>query len=135
MVQELIEKHAYATNTVQQKQVWPPYFVNHSDDELAFLSYYPLLMLEREPAAAQDIPGQHPPFVADRATGAEPAFQLDLRQRPCKPASWTNPLRRPDRAYVEPAEYDRDACLEWLRDVPSDTHRLDGRRTAIAVTW
>jgi len=44
----LIKKHGYAKNTVMQKlshlQIW-----NHSDDELAFLAYYPLLKYETLP--------------------------------------------------------------------------------------
>lgn len=42
---DLIEKHGYARNTVNQK-IDIPRMTNHSDDELAFLSYYPLLAYE-----------------------------------------------------------------------------------------
>ena len=45
----LVRDHAYATNTVRQKIVFPPWAVNHSDDELAFLAYYPLLRYEEDP--------------------------------------------------------------------------------------
>ncbi|MCX6226252.1 MAG: transcriptional regulator [Bacteroidia bacterium] len=37
--QDLIQKHHYAENTVQQK-MYGPFDINHSDDELAFLPYY-----------------------------------------------------------------------------------------------
>ena len=44
----LIKEHGYAKNMVKQKlshlQIW-----NHSDDELAFLAYYPLLKYETVP--------------------------------------------------------------------------------------
>lgn len=46
---ELIEKHHYAENTITQKITEPPDEVNHSDDELAFLAYYPLLLYEKDP--------------------------------------------------------------------------------------
>jgi hypothetical protein len=46
---ELALKHDYARFTVNQKYVFPPSAVNHSDDELAFLSYYPLLKYETDP--------------------------------------------------------------------------------------
>jgi len=46
---ELIEKHHYHLNTISQK-ILPPGHVNHSDDELAFLAYYPLLLYEDDPA-------------------------------------------------------------------------------------
>lgn len=46
---ELAIKHRYAWFTVYQKYTFPPSAVNHSDDELAFLSYYPLLKYEKDP--------------------------------------------------------------------------------------
>lgn len=39
---ELIDKHHYALNTLNQKII-PPGDINHSDDQLAFICYYPLL--------------------------------------------------------------------------------------------
>lgn len=45
---ELIRIHQYAENTRQQKINLPGH-INHSDDELAFLSYYPLLKYEDDP--------------------------------------------------------------------------------------
>ncbi len=46
--EELIKKHHYLLNAVTQKML-PPYEVNHSDDQLAFLCYYPLLLYETNP--------------------------------------------------------------------------------------
>lgn len=46
---ELIDRHGYAVNTLGTKVVTGGE-INHSDDELAFLSYYPLLQLEKDPA-------------------------------------------------------------------------------------
>ncbi len=51
--QTLVRDHAYATNTVRQKIVFPPSVINHSDDELAFLVYYPLLGYEDNPRLRQ----------------------------------------------------------------------------------
>ncbi|MGH9936861.1 MAG: hypothetical protein ACREAM_11485, partial [Blastocatellia bacterium] len=45
---ELITKHRYHLLTRSQKINYPGH-VNHSDDELAFLSYYPLLNYETDP--------------------------------------------------------------------------------------
>ena len=78
---ELIEKHSYAINTVHQKMVWPMEMVNHSDDELAFTAYYPLVIYERDPELRHDIHEQPAPVLADRAAGAQPALQLHLRRR------------------------------------------------------
>ena len=50
---ELITKHHYAQNTLMQKVLpgdFPDAENNHSDDELAFLSYYPLLRYETDPS-------------------------------------------------------------------------------------
>jgi hypothetical protein len=48
--QSLIVQHGYALNTVRQKMLPPLAENNHSDDELAACAYYPLLMLETDPA-------------------------------------------------------------------------------------
>jgi len=45
---ELVREHGYALNAVLQK-ILIPGEVNHSDDELAFLCYYPALLYERDP--------------------------------------------------------------------------------------
>lgn len=44
----LINEHHYALNIIEQKIILPAE-VNHSDDELAFISYYPLLKYEDDP--------------------------------------------------------------------------------------
>ena len=48
----LIDDHHYALNTINQK-IMPPGENNHSDDELAFVCYYPLLTYETDPALRQ----------------------------------------------------------------------------------
>src|SRR5262249_29059699 len=45
---ELISRHRYHLLTRNQKINYP-FHINHSDDELAFLSYYPLLNYETDP--------------------------------------------------------------------------------------
>jgi hypothetical protein len=46
---ELIEKHHYLLNLVEQKIAHPWFLVNHSDDQMAFMVYYCLLSLEKDP--------------------------------------------------------------------------------------
>lgn len=46
---ELIKKYGYAENAIRLKITAPPEAVNHSDDELAFCAYYPLLKYETDP--------------------------------------------------------------------------------------
>jgi len=44
----LIREHHYLLNLIDQKRL-PPYEINHSDDELAFLGYHSLLRYETDP--------------------------------------------------------------------------------------
>ena len=120
MIQELIDTHSYDINTVLQKQIWASEWVNHSDDELAFLSYYPLLLIERD-ARLREI------YLASirRSWRIErpehsPLFNF-IYGAALQASVWTDPAKRPDAALVDPAEYDRDLCLDWFRDVPADT--------------
>lgn len=46
--ESLIRKHHYLINAITQKML-PPFEINHSDDELAFFCYYPLLLYEQDP--------------------------------------------------------------------------------------
>lgn len=46
--EELIRLHHYLLNLIDQKRL-PPYEINHSDDELAFLGYHSLLRYETDP--------------------------------------------------------------------------------------
>lgn len=46
--EQLIRKHHYLINAVTQKML-PPFDINHSDDQLAFLCYYPFLRYETHP--------------------------------------------------------------------------------------
>ncbi|MBI2876631.1 MAG: hypothetical protein HYY20_07095 [Candidatus Tectomicrobia bacterium] len=48
---ELIERHHYHRRATQARKKWWEYLlgVNHSDNHLAFLAYYPLLRLEQDP--------------------------------------------------------------------------------------
>jgi hypothetical protein len=130
---ELVEKHAYAANTVFQKHAWPPERVNHSDDELAFLAYYPLLIHERDIELRKFyLASIRRTWLAERPEHS-PLFNL-IYSAALQASSWTDPARRPDAALVEPAEYDRDECIAWFRDVPADTFnwivRNSGRNDA-----
>src|SRR5258708_15291442 len=46
---DLIEKHHYLITTLNYRRNPPWYAINHSDDELAYCVYYPILMLEKDP--------------------------------------------------------------------------------------
>jgi hypothetical protein len=119
-LEELIEKHAYAINTVLQKQVWPPQRVNHSDDELAFLAYYPLLVLERDPRLREIYLASIRRSWSVERPERSPFFNL-IYGAALQASAWTDPTKRPEAALVDPLEYDRQECLEWFRDAPEDT--------------
>ena len=98
---ELIDKHRYHWLTRNQK-IMVPGVVNHSDDELAFLSYYPLLRYETDPA-----------LIAVYRQSLERSWQIERPER--------NPLWNVIYAAGSGAsEYDRDASLRTLREIPMD---------------
>lgn len=120
MAKELIEKHSYHANLVEQRRVWPAFGVNHSDDELAFLAYYPLLQYERDPLRREYyLTSVKRTWLIERPERS-PLFNL-IYGASLQASEWTHPEQRPPRAMVEPAEYDRDECVEWFRDIPADT--------------
>ena len=120
MINELIEKHSYEMNTVHQKNAWPPEFVNHSDDELAFLAYYPLLIHERDFRLRTVYVTSLKRSWRSERLERSPFFNL-IYGASLQAGDWTDPSKRPDRAIVEPDDYDHDECVEWFRDVPQDT--------------
>jgi hypothetical protein len=98
---ELIDRHRYHWLTRNQK-IMVPGVVNHSDDELAFLSYYPLLRYETDPALA-----------AVYRQSLDRSWQIERPER--------NPLWNVIYAAGSGAsEYDRDASLRTLREIPMD---------------
>ncbi len=120
VARELIEKHAYATNTIDQKLLWPPHAVNHSDDELAFLAYYPLLRYEHDPKPRKVYLASIRRSWEIERPEESPLFNY-IYAAAQQGNAWPDTSKRPDKAYVPPADYDADACLAWFRDVPSDT--------------
>ncbi len=117
---ELIEQHSYETNTVFQKHAWPLDRVNHSDDELAFLAYYPLLRYERDPGLRKVyLASLRRTWQCERPEQS-PLFNL-IYGASLQADAWTDTARRPDAPLVDGDDYDHDACLAWFRDVPQDT--------------
>lgn len=128
----LVTAHRYPWLTRNQK-IMVPGSINHSDDELAFLSYYPLLLYETDPRL-RDVYVQ----------SLERSWRIERPER--------NPLWNFVYAAGTGArEFDRAEALRTLREIPMDTihwsarnsHRLDvpidplrdrqGRRQALIV--
>jgi len=98
---ELITRHRYHLLTRNQK-IMVPGHINHSDDELAFLSYYPLLRYERDAA-----------LLAIYKDSLERSWQIERPER--------NPLWNVIYAAGTGAgEFDRQETLRTLREIPMD---------------
>jgi hypothetical protein len=111
---ELISRHRYHLLGRNQKINYPGH-VNHSDDELAFLSYYPLLNYETDPK----LRGVY-------VQSLERSWQVERPER--------NPLWNFIYAVGSGSmEFDRIESLRTLREIPMDqiswtvtnSHRLD----------
>jgi hypothetical protein len=111
---ELIEKHHYALNTLNQKMLPPLGENNHSDDELAWSAYYPLLMLEEDPSLRQT-------YLAG----------LERTQRILQPEG--SPFYNFLYGALTGRPCGAEAGVEWLRNAPWDltewtmdnSHRAD----------
>ena len=109
----LINKHGYAENMRRQK-IDAPGHDNHSDDELAFLSYYPLLKYEDDPA-----------LRSVYLESLERAWQVEAPER--------NPLWNLIYGVSTKKPCDLDAAVRTLREIPLDlidwsvknSHRAD----------
>jgi hypothetical protein len=114
---DLIRTHKYHLLTRNQK-IMVPGHINHSDDELAFLSYYPLLRYEDDPALL-DVYRQ----------SLERSWQIERPER--------NPLWNFIYAAGTSAkEFDRAESIGTLREIPMDLVQWDvrnSRRLDVAV--
>ncbi len=98
---DLINKHKYHLLMRNQK-IMVPGHINHSDDELAFLSYYPLLSYETDPK-----------LRAVYQQSLERSWQIERPER--------NPLWNFIYAVgYEAKEFDRDESLRTLQEIPLD---------------
>jgi hypothetical protein len=99
---ELVNTHRYHLLTRNQK-IMVPGHINHSDDELAFLSYYPLLRYETDPQ-----------LLEVYKQSLERSWQIERPER--------NPLWNVIYAAGTGArEFDRAESLRTLQEIPMDT--------------
>lgn len=98
---ELIDKHRYHL-LVRNQKILVPGHINHSDDELAFLSFYPLLQYENDPKLRE---------VYEQAL--ERSWQIERPER--------NPLWNfIYAAGTGSREFDREESIRTLREIPMD---------------
>ncbi len=100
LARELIDKHGYARNTILQK-INVPGVINHSDDELAFVSYYNLLRLEKAPALRRIY-----------LESIERSWQIERPEH--------SPLFNFIYGSAASGGLDLAESVEWLRDFPLD---------------
>ena len=99
---DLVNTHKYALLTRNQK-IMVPGHINHSDDELAFLSFYPLLRYETDQR-----------LLAIYKESLERSWQIERPER--------NPLWNAIYAAGTGArEWDAHESLRTLREIPMDT--------------
>jgi len=118
---DLITKHRYHLLTRNQKINYPGH-VNHSDDELAFLSYYPLLNYEKDPKLREVY-----------IQSLNRSWQVERPEH--------NPLWNFIYAVGSGSrEFDSENAINTLREIPMDqiswtvtnSHRLDAPMDALA---
>ncbi len=97
---DLAVRHHYAENTIKQKVV-PPGEVNHSDDELAFLSYYGLFRYETDKK-----------LRAIYVKSMERSWAIEKPEK--------NPLWNYIATYALGRDCGLEDAVETLRDVPLD---------------
>lgn len=97
---DLIENHGYLSNLLLQKKLWPDE-LNHSDDQLAAIAYYPLLQIE------------HDPVIRD-------AVQRSIRRTALIERDEHNSLFAMVYASVDPADAEVEGAVQTLREMPLD---------------
>jgi hypothetical protein len=95
-------------------------WINHSDDELAFLTYYPLLRYERDPALRKIYLASIERSWVIEQPERSPLFNL-IFGAALQGEQHTDPSQRPTERIVDPERFDLAACQEWFRDAPTDT--------------
>lgn len=114
---ELISKHRYHLLMRNQKIVYPGH-INHSDDELAFLSYYPLLNYETDPKLREVY-----------VQSLDRSWQVE---RPERNPLW-NLIYAVGAVGSGNKDFDQEETIRTLREIPMDqiswtvtnSHRLD----------
>lgn len=110
---KLIYEHGYLNNVLLSKKVFPDEN-NHSDDQLGFVAWYPILQLEKDPALRDAL-----------LRGVRRHYEI---VRPEQPSFYTFVY-----ATVDPDYADIEGAIENLRQIPTDrrqwrqenSHRTD----------
>ncbi len=109
----LIAEHNYLSNVLLEKKTFPD-TVNHSDDQLGFVAWYPILQLERDPRIRHAL-----------AAAVARHYEVVKDERPSFYAFAF--------ATVDPRGVDLEGAIETLKEIPTDrrlwgvsnSHRAD----------
>lgn len=110
---KLIMEHHYLSNTLLSKKEWPD-DNNHSDDQLGYVAWYPILQLETDPVIRRAL-----------TQGVRRHYRIVYREKPSFYAFAT--------ATVDPNQVDITGAIENLIEIPTDrrvweqknSHRAD----------
>jgi hypothetical protein len=110
---KLILDHGYLNNVLLEKKVFPD-TNNHSDDQLGFVAWYPILQLEKDPKVCRAL-----------LAGLRRHYEV---VKPEQPSFYTSVY-----ATVDPSGADIEGAIENLRQIPTDrrnwatinSHRAD----------
>jgi manganese-dependent ADP-ribose/CDP-alcohol diphosphatase len=110
---DLIQNHGYLSNLLLQKKLWPDE-MNHSDDQLSAICFYPFLQIE------------HDPVLRD-------AVHRSLRRHALIERDERNSLMAMVYASVDPGDAEVEGAIQTLREMPLDrrtwgqfnSHRAD----------
>ncbi len=97
---ELIQNHHYLDNLLLQKKLWPDE-LNHSDDQLSAICYYPYLQIEQDPTIRN-------------------AVHRSLRRTALIERDERNSLVALVYASVDPEDADVEGAVQTLREMPQD---------------
>ncbi|MCF6284768.1 MAG: hypothetical protein L3K26_06235 [Candidatus Hydrogenedentes bacterium] len=97
---KLIQEHHYLDNLLLQKKLWPDE-MNHSDDQLSAICFYPYLQIE------------HDPVIRD-------AVHRALRRHALIERDERNSLMAMVYASVDPEDADVEGAIQTLREMPQD---------------
>lgn len=150
--EELIKNHHYLINSLMMRRGTPGHWasINHSDDELLYMVYYPLLILEKDPAHRrfltasiartweytngdeQPIRPEHSPFynfiygaTTGRRCDVEESVET-LRDWPWELIDWTTRNSHRDDVDAVPLPYSRRSNAKLDRVLPA-SERSHGR--------
>ncbi|HUW61928.1 MAG TPA: two-component regulator propeller domain-containing protein [Candidatus Bathyarchaeia archaeon] len=108
--EHLVTEHGYLNNVLLEKKVFPDQN-NHSDDQLGYVAWYPILQIEKDPNALQTL---------KRAVRRH--YKIVKPEKPSFYAFVT--------ATVDPHYVDLNAAVENLKEIPEDRRdwRMDNSR-------